>query len=138
MPAQHKIFVCTTCASKWENGQRVGESGGEKLFNLLQEHHLTSSDVKLTPESASKEVIIEAVQCMSACSHSCVVSFAAPGKYTYLFGGLSPELTPQELANVFDCANKYYNHSEGLLPWGERPEPLKKGILARIPAISPS
>ena len=25
----HTIFVCTTCASKWENGKPVGESGGE-------------------------------------------------------------------------------------------------------------
>ena len=35
----HTIFVCTICASKWSNGKRVGESGGEKLLKGLQEDY---------------------------------------------------------------------------------------------------
>ncbi|AFZ03307.1 DUF1636 domain-containing protein [Calothrix sp. PCC 6303] len=124
----HTIFVCTTCASKWENGNRVGESGGEKLLKRLQADYLN--------RESSAEFVIQAVECMSACSRSCVVSFAAPGKNTYLFGDISPELTPAEVDGVFSCATKYYLHPEGLLPWSERPEPLKKGILARIPSVS--
>jgi len=124
----HTIFVCTTCASRWENGKRVGESGGEKLLKRLQADH---PNWKL-----NTEFTIQPVECMSACNRSCVISFASPGKTTYLFGDISSNLTPAEIEGVFDCADKYYVHPEGSLPWAERPQPLKKGILARIPAVS--
>ncbi len=124
----HTIFVCTTCASKWENSKRIGESGGEKLLKRLQSDY---SNWQLNPE-----FVIQPVECMSACSRSCAISFASPGKTTYLFGDISPDLTPTEVNGVFDCAGKYYAHPEGSLPWSERPEPLKKGIIARIPAVS--
>jgi len=124
----HTIFVCTTCASKWENSKRIGESGGEKLLKRLQSVY---PDWQLNPE-----FVIQPVECMSACSRSCAISFASPGKTTYLFGDLSPDLTSTEVNGVFDCAGKYYAHPEGSLPWSERPEPLKKVVIARIPAVS--
>jgi predicted metal-binding protein len=134
MEAKHIIFVCTTCASHWENGKQVGISGGEKLFQQLQENSLNQElSLDFAPDFA-----IEPVSCMSACSHSCVISLASQGKYTYLFGGLSAELSQEEIAGVFECANKYGAHPQGLLPWSERPEPLKKGVLARIPAMPTS
>ncbi|GAX37646.1 DUF1636 family protein [Nodularia sp. NIES-3585] len=127
MTAQHTIFVCTTCASKWEGGKRVGESGGEQLLKHLQAHYPNWE--------LNTEFNLEPVNCMSACDRSCVVSFASHGKSTYLFGDILPDLSPAAVAGVFECASKYYAHPEGLLPWSERPEPLKKGILARIPAV---
>ena len=123
----HTIFVCTTCASKWENGKRVGESGGEKLLKRLQADYPNWE--------LNTEFTIQPVECMSACNRSCVISFASPGKNTYLFGDISSDLTSAEVEGVFDCAGKYYVHPEGSLPWAERPQPLKKGILARIPAV---
>ncbi|AKG23763.1 DUF1636 domain-containing protein [Calothrix sp. 336/3] len=128
MPAQHIMFVCTTCASVWKDGKRVGTSGGEELFEKLQELH---SDWQL-----ASEFQMQPVECMSACSRSCVVSFSSPGKYTYLFGDIPSEISPESVSNILECASKYYDHPQGLLPWQDRPEPLKKGILARIPAIA--
>lgn len=127
MTAQHILFICTSCSSVWKEGKRVGESGGEKLLKRLQQHH---QDWDLQDEFA-----IQPVECMSACSRSCAISFAASGKYTYLFGDLSSDLSPLEIGAVLECASKYYSHPQGLLPWAERPEPLKKGILARIPPL---
>ncbi len=126
MKTQHALFVCTTCSSVWKDGKRVGESGGEKLLKQLQQLH---QDWEL-----QQEFPIQAVECMSACNRACAISFVAAGKYTYLFGDVSPDSSPSEIANVLECASKYYNHSQGLLPWAERPEPLKKGVLARIPS----
>ena len=71
---------------------------------------------------------------MSACNRSCAVSFAASGKYTYLFGDL-PANEEISAAAVLECASQYYAKPDGLLPWSERPEPLKKGIVARIPPL---
>ncbi|HLO87478.1 MAG TPA: DUF1636 domain-containing protein [Nostocaceae cyanobacterium] len=121
----HSLFVCTTCASVWQDGKRVGESGGQRL---LQELQTLAQDWEL-----NSQFPIKAVECMSACSHSCVVAFAAEGKLTYLFGDLPVE---DSAGAVLECASKYYAKSDGLLPWAERPEPLKKGILARIPSLN--
>lgn len=129
MPTPHIIFVCTTCASVWKDGKRQGISGGEQLLEQLFQQQKTWE--------LSDKFSIQPVECMSACSHSCAVSFAAVGKHTYVFGDLShqTETLPETSAAVLECADLYYSKSDGLLPWSERPEALKKGVLARIPPL---
>ena len=128
MNPQHCLFVCTTCGSKWENGQRVGTSNGEILLEQLTDLHQTWD--------LAAEFPIQAVGCMSACSRACAISFAAAGKHTYLFGDIAPTDAEISLNNILDCAEKYYQHPTGVLPWAERPAPLKQGILAKIPPLS--
>jgi predicted metal-binding protein len=125
---QHCLFVCTTCGSKWQDGRRIGTSEGERLLEQLQALH---QDWELATEFP-----IQAVGCMSACNRSCAISFAATGKSTYLFGDISPIEPSISLSNILDCAAKYYQHPTGSLPWGERPAPLKQGILAKIPPLT--
>ncbi|RCJ27003.1 FeS-binding protein [Nostoc minutum NIES-26] len=120
----HTLFVCTTCASVWQDGKRQGESGGQKLLQHLQQ---LAQNWNLR-----EEFPIQEVECMSACNRYCVVAFAAQGKLTYLFGDLA---TDGSASAVLQCASQYYAKSDGLLPWLERPEPLKKGILAKIPPL---
>lgn len=128
MNPQHCLFVCTTCGSKWEDGRRIGTSEGERLLQELQALH---QDWDLAAEFP-----IQAVGCMSACSRSCAISFAAAGKHTYLFGDIAPQDSSIALSNILDCAEKYYQHPTGILPWAERPAPLKQGILAKIPPLT--
>jgi predicted metal-binding protein len=125
---QHCLFVCTTCGSKWEDGRRIGTSEGERLLQELATLH---QDWDLATEFP-----IQAVGCMSACSRSCAISFAAAGKHTYLFGDIAPQDPSVALSNILDCAEKYYQHPTGVLPWAERPAPLKQGILAKIPPLT--
>lgn len=125
MTTPHILFVCTACASVWKDGKRVGKSGGQELLEKLNELH-KNWDLR-------DDFPIQEVECMSACSRSCAVSFAAAGKYTYLFGDLPVN---ESAAAVLQCASQYYAKTDGLLPWSERPEPLKKGVLAKIPPLS--
>ncbi len=126
---QHILFVCTTCASVWQEGKRIGKSGGQQLLEQLTILHQNWELKEQFP--------IQAVECMSACSHACAISFAAQGKYTYLFGNLpvTAEKLPETADAVLQCASQYMGKQDGLLPWSERPEPLKKGILAKIPPL---
>jgi predicted metal-binding protein len=127
METKHKILVCSTCASTWQDGKKVGVSGGEKLLKkLTQQDRFRYS---------KNELAIESVQCMSACSHACVVAFTAPNKFTYVFGDLSCDADNLSAtsAAVLDCASLYCQKPDGVMPWAERPETLKKGIIARIP-----
>jgi predicted metal-binding protein len=123
--ASHSLFLCKTCASAWQDGKRVGESGGQKL---LQEIQQVAQNWDLRDEFN-----IFDVECMSACNCSCVVAFAGQGKLTYLFSDLPVEGCAEA---VLECASKYYSQHDGVLPWSERLEPLEKGILVRIPSLS--
>ncbi|MBD2182534.1 DUF1636 domain-containing protein [Planktothrix sp. FACHB-1355] len=122
---QHTLFVCTTCATVWKEGKPQGKSGGEQLLENLNKLH-QNWDLK-------DNFTIQQVKCMSACSHACTISFAAPGKYTYLFGDLP---VGDSASAILDCAYQYYAKADGSLPWSERPEPLKKGIIAKIPPLT--
>ena len=126
----HSLLVCTTCASTWQNGKKVGISGGEILLKELSKLH--------QDWEKRSQFEICAVSCMSACSHACVVTFASAGKYSYLFGNL-----PSDAENIstiataiLTCAEIYSDRPDGMLAWKERPEPLKSGVIARIPALS--
>ena len=125
MNTQHVLMVCKTCATVYVEGKPQGKSGGQQLLEQLQELH---SDWELREDFQLQEV-----QCMSACSRSCAVSFVSPGKYTYLFGDLPAQ---DSAAAVLECAKLYFANSEGYLAWADRPKPLKNGILARIPPVS--
>ncbi len=124
MKTNHTLFICTTCASVWKEGKRVGTSGGQLLLNQLTEIY---QNWELAPEFS-----LQAVECMSACNSPCIVTFAAAGKFTYVFGNLPVD---GSASAVLECASQYYAKTDGLLPWSERPEPLKKGIVAKIPPL---
>lgn len=126
----HSLLVCTTCASNWQNGKKVGVSGGETLLNELSHLHQNWNK--------RSQFDIRAVACMSACSHACVVTFASEGKHTYLFGDLpsSPEQISATASAILSCAEIYSDRADGVMAWKERPEPLKSGVIARIPPLS--
>lgn len=126
----HHLLICTTCASVWENGHRMGTSGGEALFSELQEQYKNWG--------LQAEISLDPVQCLSACSHACAVAFVGSGKYTYVFGDLphDPEALKDTSTALLNCAETFLQKLDGLMSWSDRPDPLKKGIIARIPPVS--
>jgi predicted metal-binding protein len=129
MESPHILFVCTTCASQYQDRQKIGESGGERLIaqleNAMQSWELAS------------EFSLQPVQCLSTCSHACAIAFMAEEKPTYLFGDLPIAETQitSTATTVLDCAAQYHAHPEGLLTYKERPELLKNKVMARIPPL---
>lgn len=123
----HTLFVCTTCGSTWEKGQRVGQSRGEALLETLQPVH--------SQWPWRDQFPLQPVECMSACSRPCSVALAASGKHTYLFGDLaSPEEDLGDVCSaILNCATLYLQQPQGLMAWSERPQRLRKGLIARIP-----
>ncbi|MBD2151577.1 DUF1636 domain-containing protein [Pseudanabaena sp. FACHB-1277] len=125
----HRLMVCTTCASTWENGKKIGISGGEILFQELTGLYQSWGD--------RSNFDICAIACMSACSHACVVTFASPAKPSYVFGDLpsDAERVGDTAAAILQCAEIYRDRPNGLMAWKERPEPLRNGVIARIPPL---
>ncbi len=134
------ILVCTTCGGRWENGKPVGTSQGEVMRDRLiaaqaQRQVATGSPVDAaSPAPTLPPLKIEGVKCMGACSHACAVGIAAPSKNKYLFGDLSPE-DPETIAAILDCAALHTAKEDGLMPMGDRPVPLQRSVLGRIPPV---
>jgi predicted metal-binding protein len=71
------------------------------------------------------------IECMSGCNRSCTIGLAAPGKPSYLFGGLPP--TDDSAADSLALAIQYRNSADGVLERRTRPLSFRRGILAKIP-----
>lgn len=74
-------------------------------------------------------VEIRPVECLSACSQGCSVALSGPGKWTYVYG----RLTPADASDILSGAVAYAETPDGLVPWRERPLIFRKQSLARIP-----
>ena len=76
---------------------------------------------------------IRPVECMSGCRRACTVALQAPGKMSYFFGDLSADET--SAGQVLACAKMHQVSSDGFMSREVRPERLREGILARLPAF---
>ena len=120
------IYVCTTCKLADEAGFAPADRSGARLHRALS--------VLANERQAPVEIV--PVECLSVCKRACTVSFAAPGKWTYVYGDL-PADTGAEV--ILDGAALYRATSDGLIPWKQRPEALKRGVVSRVPPmIKPS
>ena len=109
------VYVCTTCRVEGDGPVRVGA----RLLAALQDAAEGSSDLSVV-----------AVECLSVCKRPCTVAFAAPGKWTYVYGDLPPDTSAPV---ILEGARLYNETADGLIPWKLRPDALKKGVVSRIP-----
>lgn len=111
------VSVCVTC-----RGPDEADRAGERLLAAL----------RALAAARAPGVAIRPVQCLSVCKRPCTVAFTAPGRYTYVFGDLDPETSA---AAVLEGARSYREQQDGYMLWRERPEALRRGVVARIPPL---
>jgi predicted metal-binding protein len=128
MKIEHVMFVCQSCAGKWQDGKQVGRSGGSLLHQQIV--------ARLPEHPLAGELEIRAVNCLGACSRPCAIALAAPGKSTYIFGDLNRNESLAEVAEaILECASLYRSQSDGTMKWSERPERLKNGLIGMVPSL---
>ena len=117
-PSRMRVYVCVTC--RGPDDAPDGPRAGQRLFDAL----VSEADTGFEPVP---------VECLSVCKRPCTVSFAAPGKWTYVYG----DLVPETAAPVVRAAARLYAETpDGLIPWKQRPDAIKKGVVARIPPLT--
>lgn len=119
---QHTLFVCILCRFSSTERSSGGVSGGQFLFNQLQDG--------LENSGATDRIYLQPVRCLGACDRSCVVAFAAPSKLTFVLSQLSPI---HSVPDLLQFSQQYVSYAGGKVPYGERPEAVKKGIHAVLP-----
>ena len=113
------LYVCTTC--------RAGEAVEDDTMRPGAVLHRA-----LQAGGAPEGVRIVGVECLSACKTGAAIALSAPGKWTYVYG----HMTPDDAAEILAGAAAYAATPDGLVPWRERPVIFRKQSVARVPAFT--
>lgn len=118
-----RLLVCSTCREAGvsaDDPQRPGARLGAAIAERL----------KADPQSG---VAVELVECLSVCKRPCTVALSGAGRWTYVYADVDPESGADLLIGF---ARQYRATEDGIVPWRERPEPIRKGVVARLPPQS--
>jgi predicted metal-binding protein len=116
-----EIYVCITCARARgvEQKAQASECAGAQLAAATAR------------AAAALPVIVRPVRCLANCSRGASAAIRCNGSWTYVFGELDPECAPALVTGAQLLAGA----ADGIMPWRDRPDVLKKGIIARIPPL---
>ena len=117
MTAAPTIYVCTTCKLA---GEPDSEPRPGMLLAAATEH-----------AAAGTEVSVRRLRCLANCTRGPSAAMRCNGSWTYVFGGLDPTCAEA----LIEGARLLARADDGILPWRGRPEPLKRGLIARMPPI---
>ena len=76
------------------------------------------------------DVQVRGVQCLGVCKRPATATVTSPDGYTFVFGDLD---TTNGTAALVSFVQSYKMSGYGLVPWRQRAEVLRKGMVARIP-----
>jgi predicted metal-binding protein len=105
------VSVCTTCKSE-------AADSGQSLLDAAK------------AAIGEPNVTVRAVQCLGVCKRPGTVAITAPDGYTFVFGDLQGKTGA---AAISAFVSSYAQANFGLVPWRERAEVLRRGLIARIP-----
>jgi predicted metal-binding protein len=112
------VSVCITCKSA-----DASTVVGPGMFNA----------VRAAIGATNTHVTVRPVQCLSVCKRPATVAVSSVDGYTFLFGDLETESGTAALTSF---VQSYQESDYGLVPWRERAEVLRKGMIARVPPAS--
>jgi predicted metal-binding protein len=112
------IHVCTTCRLGDEPLEPKEARSGARLYR------------ELSTRASEEEFEIIPVECLSVCKRPVTIGFSAPGKWSYIYGDFPPDSSAE---TILAAAQLYADAVDGLIPWRERPDAIKRGVIARIP-----
>ena len=108
------VSVCISCKASDGSGVVVGPEMFEATQAALGEAGL----------------MVRPVQCLGVCKRPATVAVTSPDGYTFLFGDLQ---TDSGSAALLSFVQSYQKSDYGLVPWRERADVLRKGMIARVP-----
>src|SRR6266702_1014592 len=79
------------------------------------------------------DVNVLRVRCLGNCNRGLSAAIRRENAWTYVFGGLDAE---RDGATLIAGARLFAESTDGLMPWRGRPDPLKRGLIARMPPLS--
>ena len=72
---------------------------------------------------------VRQVGCLGNCKRGLSAAMLREGCWSYVFG----ELSPDSAADLVAGAELFARSTDGFMPFRNRPESLKRGLIARVP-----
>lgn len=110
------VSVCITCRAA-DGATLIGQD----MFDSVRAAIGPSDVVQVRP-----------VQCLGVCKRPATVAVTSADGYTFLFGDLQ---TDSGTAALMSFVKSYQKSDYGLVPWRERADVLRKGMVARVPPM---
>ncbi|MBO0753988.1 MAG: DUF1636 family protein [Bradyrhizobiaceae bacterium] len=110
------VYVCVTCR------------GGKPLDQVPVPGEVLAAATARAAEGTG--IVVRPVRCLANCNRGLSAALRRDGAWTYVFGDLDPS---DGAAVLIDGAKLFAAASNGLMPWRDRPDALKRGLVARTP-----
>ncbi len=114
------VYVCITC-------RRASDPDAEPRPGAL----LADATARAAQGS---DIAVRRVRCLANCTRGPSAAMRANGgakSWTYIFGGLDPAAADA----LIEGARLLAGAADGVMPWRGRPEPLRRGLIARVPPL---
>lgn len=113
------VYVCVTCREPGGPEEaRPGARLHERLAALIAERGL------------AERLCVAPVECLSVCKRPATVALTGADRWTYVFGDIGADA---DLDAVLAGLLAFEGAANGVVPWRERPDFMKRGVVARIP-----
>lgn len=110
------IIVCRSC--RFRDGPAAEPRPGLELARATE----------AAAEGAG--VAVKSVACLGNCRRGISAAMLRKGCWSYIFG----ELGTTSAGDLIDGARLFATSKDGFMPFTNRPESLKRGLIARIPS----
>jgi len=111
------VLVCITCRTPTDpaDAPRRGLALAEATSHAL---------------GAEPGIKVERVRCLGNCNRGLSAAIRRDNAWTYVFGHLD---AARDGPTLIAGARLFAGSTDGLMPWRGRPDPLKRGLIARVP-----
>lgn len=124
-PDTATLSVCITCRAAGDTSE---PRAGARLLAALR------AEAEREPVPG---LTIEGAECLSVCKRPCTVAVVSPNRWTYVYGDFDALEDPEASARtLLTGLRRYLETPDGVVPWRERPEAFRKGVVARIPPLN--
>jgi predicted metal-binding protein len=82
--------------------------------------------------AADSGISVQRVRCLGNCNRGLSAAIRCDNAWTYVFGGLEPA---RDAASLIVGARLLAQAADGIMPWRDRPDSLKRGLIARVPPL---
>jgi predicted metal-binding protein len=111
------VYVCITC-------KHAGDADTESRPGAMLAAATAAA-------AANSGVAVLRLRCLANCTRGPSAAIRCHGSWTYVFGGLDATCATA----LIDGARLLAGAADGIMPWRGRPEPLKRGLIARVPPL---
>ena len=114
------VLVCITCRASTEptDSPRKGLALADATTHALGD---------------AVDVNVLLIRCLGNCNRGLSAAIRRENSWTYVFGDLDAE---RDGPTLIAGARLFAESTDGLMPWRGRPDPLKRGLIARMPPLN--